>query len=370
MIVTCLSILAVDFRVFPRRFAKTENWGTSLMDLGVGSFVFSAGIVAARPILSLKLSSKSSKGLTRRLWQSLRHGLPLFVLGFVRLYSVKGLDYAEHVSEYGVHWNFFFTLALLPPSVALLSSIPRFTHLAAPLALVIACTYQVLLESTNLKAFILTSPRNANFLSQNREGVFSFLGYLSIFLAGQGLGLQILPNNYHPQTITVQKSAWTRRRNLLLLILFWGSSSTMLYTLTSSYTYGQNIRPSRRLANLPYVLWVTATNSFLLLSFAVIETSCFPAVYRSPLQDVGTSSKEDQRHGVAIAFATSKTLSAFNKNGLAIFLLANLGTGAVNLGVDTLGAGPGKAMGILVVYGAVITGVAVGLEAWGVSVKV
>ena len=36
MLLTCISILAVDFRVFPRRYAKTEDFGISLVRGGAG----------------------------------------------------------------------------------------------------------------------------------------------------------------------------------------------------------------------------------------------------------------------------------------------------------------------------------------------
>lgn len=354
MIATCLAILAVDFKVFPRRFAKVETWGSSLMDVGVGSFVFSAGIVAARAILKEKLEGKST-ALSGRLYQSVRHSLPLIILGFVRLYSVKELDYAEHVTEYGVHWNFFFTLGLLPPFMAVCQSAFKYIPSYAGLAIIIGAIYQVALETTNLKTLILSAPRTDLFL-KNREGIFSFFGYLAIFLAGESAGMFLLPRPASSST------GMQQRKKLLLTLAAWSAGWTLALAFTTSYSYGLSLSISRRLANLPYILWIVAFNSLQILAFCLVETLFFPQAYRNT--DVNPQAESE-----IYSRSTSAVLEAFNKNGLAIFLVANLLTGLVNLTVPTLDASNAQAMGILMVYSATLTGLAVVLDAYNISIK-
>ncbi|KAK4191871.1 GWT1-domain-containing protein [Podospora australis] len=352
MVVTCICILAVDFRVFPRRFAKVETWGTSLMDMGVGSFVFSAGIVAARPLLK-EFYEKTTTPLGTRLARSLRHSLPLLVLGGIRLLSVKGLDYAEHVTEYGVHWNFFFTLAFLPPFVALFQSALKVIPSSSLIALLLCLCYECALHLTSLKSFILAGPRD-NLISMNREGIFSFIGYLSIFLVGQDMGMVILPRGDE------RFSGSRRAFDLMVALAVAAIGLNVLYFFCTNYSYGLGWTVSRRMANLPYVLWVAAFNSALLFGFMLVDCIFFGNFYNA---------KDKKAEKEAYETATSRILRAYNRNGLAVFLLANLLTGLVNMTVPTLDVGSVATMGILAAYLLALTAAAVGLDMYDISVK-
>lgn len=134
MFVTCMAILAVDFKVFPRGFSKTETFGTSLMDIGVGTFIVSSAITSkfARRIddfgadesstttLESKLRRNSSTSFNTNIKQVLKQlsnyrvlqRLLVLSLGIGRMVVIKLLKYQEHISEYGIHWN--FSLRSLP----------------------------------------------------------------------------------------------------------------------------------------------------------------------------------------------------------------------------------------------------------------
>jgi phosphatidylinositol glycan class W len=84
MLATCISILAVDFSVYPRRFAKAERHGTGLMDIGVGAFIVSAGLVSG-------LRNKARR--EQSIMDSIIAASPMIVLGAVRFIAMKGVQY-------------------------------------------------------------------------------------------------------------------------------------------------------------------------------------------------------------------------------------------------------------------------------------
>jgi glucosaminylphosphatidylinositol acyltransferase len=363
LVVTSIAILAVDFKVFPRRFAKVETWGTSLMDVGVGSFVFAAGIASSKPFLKNsiqpldKQSNTRQTSFIRQLFNAIRQSLPLLILGVARLISVKNLEYAEHVSEYGVHWNFFFTLAILPPALCflqpILSALPGPAHGYIGLFLIII--YEIILQTTGLKAWALTAPREG-LLTQNKEGIVSSVGYLAIFLFGMETGGFVLPR-YIPQGGLLFKMLRILKVNVgsespRVLLIASLASCAAFYSLLLVPFYSPRVFPwlsipiSRRLANAPYVLWIGAYNTAQLLLFALVESFVFPTVHRAP-----NPTLEQQ----VIETATPQILEDYNASGLLVFLLANLGTGLVNLSINTLAVNSLQAVAILTIYMALLT---------------
>ena len=117
-IATILSILAVDFKIYPRRFAKAEVYGTGFMDIGVGSFIFGHAIISP---FARGTSIRSQHKYIEVLKKHFVGCIPIIILGMLRLISIKGTNYHEHVTEYGVHWNFFFTLAFVKVRYILIS---------------------------------------------------------------------------------------------------------------------------------------------------------------------------------------------------------------------------------------------------------
>eukprot|EP00474_Spongospora_subterranea_P004012 CRZ04470.1 hypothetical protein [Spongospora subterranea] len=314
MVCTCCAILAVDFPLFPRRFVKTETFGTSLMDTGVGFVVFSSGLV-----------SKQSRYQTRSSFLSVvKSTSPMLILGVVRYASVSAVDYQTHVSEYGVHWNFFFTLtATSLMSHVLHPVIKRISVLGC--ALVVSGISQFVMSQH--MDFLLNSPR-ATLFSANREGIFSSFGYFSIYLIGVDIGARFL----HQKSI---RSWW-------LTVLTLATCSSLCFLLV---TLLGTDSVSRRFTNFPFVIW---TVSFCTGALAILLS-----------YDLVSSHENDFK----------PILSGIAKNQLFIFLGANLATGAVNLTMQTLYAKDAMSVIIMTFYILLVSSIAALMNYFNISLK-
>lgn len=127
---------------------------------------------------------------------------PLAALGASRLLVVKGLDYQEHVSEYGVHWNFFATLFFLRVVVVPMNRLrpARLRHL---LALVAIFVYQWWLVNGGLADFIVHAPRDTLF-SMNREGVLGLVGFVAIYYIAEEVGSQVRTGREKPAKVRLK----------------------------------------------------------------------------------------------------------------------------------------------------------------------
>ncbi|KAL6733220.1 hypothetical protein Aduo_003886 [Ancylostoma duodenale] len=320
LVSVAIAILAVDFPVFPRRLAKTEKYGHSLMDLGVAGFVFASAVTNRLKVGNSWEGKTTYKGWNRWIRSSY---VILPLIGLARTTILTILDYPQHVSEYGVHWNFFYTLAVVKVvSNALPKKFPLFWSC-------LFGTMQQTMLMQGYESWILDGDNQRDTLfSANAEGICSLMGYLTIYYLSDALACFISETGIRVKSWI--ECCW---RLYVFALLFY------LMQLGAEYALGP---PCRRVVNVTYVFAQMSVLTFALAGFLSVQL--FSVVAWAA--NVPHFCVDDSPWcGVQPCLTTS-----INKSALAFFLLANILTGLVNLTIDTHHTDDVTAMFILISY--------------------
>jgi len=372
-IVTALCILAVDFRIFPRKFAKTEVFGYSLMDTGVGLFILANALVApeARDF-SITRQGGFREILTRNMKSCFRSCMPLLVLGFGRFVVVEYVGYQKHVTEYGVHWNFFITLAVVKLFTSMITSTisSKYSLLSG---IWILWMHEYTMSTKGLKTWVLQDGPRDDFFSANREGLISVPGYVGLYFVGVAIGRLIhstYQNSHTRSNMSISVKLYGfefglryNESMLLCIKLALISVQTCIATLFCDF------KISRRLANAGYCMWIviltTAILTFLLLVEIVLDIidcaineSCTENKTERLRKNLRLDLKkhvknETEENDECVIRRSLEIFDAVNYNGLFFFLVTNVMTGFINMSVYTLYAKQSVALLILIIYMAV-----------------
>lgn len=374
-LLTAVCILAVDFKCFPRQLAKTETFGFGLMDTGVGLYVYGNGIVAPelfKNAADIRLSRKKIKS-------TLMASLPLIVLGVTRFFVINELDYQQHVSEYGVHWNFFLTLAITKVlGTIIIGILPRIEH--TKYAAIVLVTLHELSLQLGLSSYVIDANntiKRDNFLNANREGLFSILGYVAIYLASVYVAHVIKcdsddarPTEEAATTATnpTEKDGKLNKsinaRQLLKKSFQLALIALVLWKIV--YTLKRMFGVSRRLANMGYVIWIMSIGSSTTAMLMLLEVFYYFVSFE---QSTSESEENDPTGTTANPSYAPIILNGIAYNGLLFFLAANILTGIVNLSFQTMLIDSGGALFILCAYMLVLCSITTFLYAKKIKLK-
>ncbi|CAJ0586804.1 unnamed protein product, partial [Mesorhabditis spiculigera] len=319
LVLTGIAILAVDFRVFPR----------SVMDVGVAAFVYMLAISRQVKTQGMKEREERYGGRFRQLLTS--STAVLIYLGLGRTFILKALEYQESVSEYGVHWNFFYTFFVIQVVSRFLG---KRWHLL--IAVLFSALHQLLLGLGNEEWILADNEPRDTLISANREGICSLMGYIALYYFASSIGKFITTTG-------------CRIRNWLQCNLWLYLFAVMFFFLQKGSEMAFGL-PSRRITNLPYIfsqLCILTYSLGLCLSVQMVALTGWAA----NMPHFGTDEKPWS--GVQPCL-----LTAVNKAGIAFFLLGNVLTGIVNMSTKTSDVDDASATGILIVYNFVCCGAA------------
>lgn len=281
------------------------------MDIGVGAFV------AANAFAS---SDAKYKNLLLSVPKLLKKVFPLLVVGFIRWASTAGTGYHVDPTEYGIHWNFFMSLAIVHTvSITVIRNFPRTRP--GYLALIIIVAYEVALRKLDLYDLVFGPDRSTFFLA-NKEGILGSIGLTALYLLYVELGRILLPKIKSNESILKDVTS--------LCVLFW---------LLVIFLHVIGIEPSRRLSNMGYIAWIAA----MAMSFLFFCT-------------VGDIAR------VRMRLRQPRLINDFNRTMLPVFLLANIFTGMVNFSMETHKQTSLAGHIVLIVYLVFVSSVA-----WGIG---
>jgi hypothetical protein len=198
------------------------------------------------------------------------------------------------------------------------------------ISIVVIGMHELMLFSVG-QDWVLSNESRQNFLTANREGITSLLGFVALYFAGISLGQQM--RNYKS---SIQAYFYLIGKLTLICVLLWFA------TLLCENLFGV----SRRLANIGYITWVLAFSITMLVSLVSIEllTLALNVVLQANMKN-----KRDRPLHFTISYVPL-ILEAINYNGLLFFLLANLLTGLINICVQTLTVGVLQSLSIICGY--------------------
>jgi glucosaminylphosphatidylinositol acyltransferase len=301
------------------------------MDVGVGLFIFSNGIIV----------KPSATAFSKKKFQKLLVGcLPLFILGFSRLVLTKEINYQEHVTEYGVHWNFFITLAVTKIFGTVIEGFMKTADQIKYTALGIMVVHETILQ-LGLSNYIMDdSVARDNLIKANREGIFSAPGYVSLYLASIYVGT-LLKSDGH-ELSKVKEVVHRMGKMCVMALCCW----KMIYVCNSMFGV------SRRSANMGYNFWVLAIGCSMVALFMLTEIYIYYTNFNRPSwqTQMETNNKSQLDEPEFHVPYVPLILRAINYNGLAFFLIANLFTGIVNVCFQTMLLGTPASLVIITYY--------------------
>ncbi|XP_037812240.1 uncharacterized protein At4g17910 [Lucilia sericata] len=308
---TALCILAIDFKSFPKTFRKSRRYGVGLMDVGIGLFVFSMGLVTSRP---RKVSDLRKLVFTVGC---------MLLLGLARTLVITAIDYHQDEHEYGTHLNAFFTLGLTKLCATCFGFLARSNKHLLPLGLVILLSHEAILQCGVWKYVMNPKLERTNFISSNREGLCSLPGFIALYLLSQYLGQWLQAKD----VLNFEEIKQKFKKLSLTTLGLW-----LLVTINIFV-----IGIARVTCNLGYVSWILAIAvtmcTLYLFVFDIVLDTLKPI--NEDNNKVSLTEMTITKSAVSLNSKIPLVIEAVNYNGLTFFLLANILTGCTNMFLAT-----------------------------------